>query len=43
VQGFHGFFDGGVVVEAVELEDVDVCGAQAGEGVVDTFDYGGST
>jgi hypothetical protein len=43
VQRFHGLFNGGVVVEAVELENVDVCGAQTSEGVVDAFDDGGST
>lgn len=29
VQGLHGFGDGGVVVEAVALEDIDVVELQA--------------
>ena len=42
VEGFHGFFggDGGVV--AVELEEVDVGCAEAGEGGVDGAEDGGA-
>jgi len=40
VKGFHGLFDRGFVVEAVDLEEVDVGGFQAGEGSVDRVEYG---
>ena len=35
VERFEGFFDGGLVVPAVDLIEVDVVGAEAAEGVVD--------
>jgi hypothetical protein len=42
VQGEHGFFEGGVRVEAVDLEEVEVVELEAGEGGVDGFEDGGA-
>jgi hypothetical protein len=35
VECFHGFFEGRVVVEAVDLEKIDVFGVETLEGCVD--------
>ena len=35
VQGFHGLFDGRVVVPAMDLVEIDVVGAEAAQAVVD--------
>jgi hypothetical protein len=42
VQGQHCFFDRGVRVEAVDLQQVEVVQLQAGEGGVDCFEDGGA-
>ena len=40
VQGFHCFFDGHVLVEAVNLEEIDVGSLEAGERGVDSVKDG---
>lgn len=42
VEGEHGFFEGRVRVEAVDLEKVEVVELEAGEGGVDGFEDGGA-
>jgi hypothetical protein len=42
VQGEHGFFQGGVRVEAVDLQQVEVVELEAGEGGVYCFENGGA-
>lgn len=42
MQGLHGFFEGRVGVEAVDLQEVQVVELEAGEGGVDCFEDGGA-
>lgn len=42
VEGLHGFFEGRVWVEAVDLQEVQVVELKAGEGGVDCFENGGA-
>lgn len=42
VESLHGFFEGRVRVEAVDLEKVEVVELEAGEGGVDGFEDGGA-
>ena len=42
VEGAHGFVDGSGAVEAVDLEEVDVGGLEAGEGGFDLVEDGGA-
>jgi len=42
VQSLHGFFEGRVRVEAVDLQQVEVVELETGEGGVDGFEDGGA-
>lgn len=42
VEGFHGFFKRGSIVEAMDLKEVDVGGSKTGEGGVDGVEDGGA-